>query len=331
MKKTVNRFLRLQMIAALILCAALFTASGCASKSTGNTADAVPEAAAAVSDSADFSGSGFTQTAVSDTESTSANPVSDISVSASERKLIRTVNIDAETDQFDDLITSVTDRITSLGGYTEQSDISGQRTNRSNEPIPRHAYIVARIPADMLDTFMDAVEQGANVTNKTESTQDVTLQYSDVESRKKSLTIEQERIWDLLEKADSLESILSLEERLSDIRYELESLESQLRLYDNQVDYSTVTLNISEVTSFTPTAPETIGQRIKKGFSENLESVSRFAVSLFILFISASPIWIPVLVIAILILLVFRKKRWKKRMIEKASGTSAEIPEEQKE
>jgi len=57
-----------------------------------------------------------------------------------------------------------------------------------------------------------------------------------------------------------------LEKRLSDIRYELESMESQLRLYDNQVDYSTVTISIDEVNQFTPTAPETVGQRIGSGF-----------------------------------------------------------------
>lgn len=321
MKKNPYCFWHRKNIAAAMLCAMLFLTAGCGAGST-----AAPQTAAA--DSVSSAENGFSEMAVSDMNSPAEEAPSKISVSASERKLIRNVNMDVETDQFDTLITSVTERITSLGGYTEQSDISGQRTNRNNEPIPRHACIVARIPADMLDTFMDTVEQGANVTNKTESTQDVTLQYSDVESRKKSLTIEQERIWELLEKADSLESILSLEERLSDIRYELESLESQLRLYDNQVNYSTVSLNISEVTSFTPTAPETIGQRIKTGFSESLHSVSLFAVNLFILLISASPIWAPVLIIVVLILLICKRKRWKKHMIEKAASALPDTQED---
>ena len=62
--------------------------------------------------------------------------------------------------------------------------------------------------------------------------------------RKKSLEIEQERLWALLEKADSLDAVVALEARLSEIRYELESYTSQLRLYDNQVDYSTVSIYI---------------------------------------------------------------------------------------
>ena len=80
-----------------------------------------------------------------------------------------------------------------------------------------------------------------------------------MESRKKSLEIEQERIWQFLEKAESIDTVITLEQRLSDIRYQLESMESQLRLYDNQVDYSTVYLSISEVTAYTPVTPETSG------------------------------------------------------------------------
>ena len=92
----------------------------------------------------------------------------------------------------------------------------------------------ARIPADRLDRFVETVESAGNVTSKQEQVTDVTLQYSDTESRKKSLEIEQERLWALLEKAESLDAVVALEARLSEIRYELESYTSQLRPYDNQ-------------------------------------------------------------------------------------------------
>ena len=154
------------------------------------------------------------------------------------------------------------------------------------------------------------------MTNRSESAQDVTLQYSDLESRKKSLTVEQDRIWALLEKADTLESVIALEERLSEIRYQLESMESQLRLYDNQVDYSTVCLSINEIkgaASFTPTEPEGLGQRIQKGFSKNLNSVSQGLTNFLIWLIASSPFWIPLAVIAVIVLLVVRRN--KKRTI----------------
>lgn len=224
------------------------------------------------------------------------------------RKLIRTVHMHVETNTFDDLLSSISRQITQLDGYIEQSEISGQRTNYQNEPIPRNATLTIRIPASNLDSFIQSVEDGGNVTNRSETTEDVTLQYSDIESRKKSLTIEQERLWALLEKADSLESIIALEERLSDIRYQLESLESQLRLYDNQVDYSTVVLTVSEVTAFTPTSPESVGQRIQSGFSRSLKAVSTGLTSLFIGLISLSPFWIPAVILVLVFFSILHRK-----------------------
>lgn len=225
------------------------------------------------------------------------------------RKLIRNVNMDVETNDFDSLITGINNKIAALGGYTEQSNISGRRAGYQNEPYPRSAYITARVPADKLDSFVTSVEDAGNVVNKSSSTEDVTLRYSDIESRKKSLTVEQDRLWALLEKADTLEAVIALEQRLSDIRYELESMESQLKLYDNQVDYSTVTLNINEVIQYTPTAPETVTQRINRGFANTTDSMSRFFVNLFVLLISLSPVWIPAAVIAMVLILWLRRRR----------------------
>lgn len=233
----------------------------------------------------------------------------------SARKLIRNVSMYVETDDFDTLLDGIRRQTESLGGYTERSDISGQRTSYQGSPLPRSAYLTIRIPSPKLDTFTASVENGANVINKSETTEDVTLRYSDIESRKKSLTIEQERIWELLEKADSLDAVITLEKRLSEIRYELESMESQLRLYDNQVDYSTVDLTIEEVTVYTPTAPETISERIRNGFAGSLKSVSDFLINLFVAVIAASPIWISllgVLLIGFAMFKIFRKRKAKK-------------------
>jgi len=227
-------------------------------------------------------------------------------VTQTNRKLIRTVHLDVETYDFETLIEKLTEHITSLAGYVEQSDISGN--SMQNNYSRRRAYMTVRIPSSNLDQFISSVEADGNVTNKSESTNDVTLQYSDLESRKKSLTIEQDRIWALLEKADTLESVIALEERLSEIRYELESMESRLRLYDNQVEYSTVHVNVEEVKIYTPTAPLTFGERITNGFNENVENMKEFATDLAVLFIASIPIWVPVLFVLFIIGFFVKKK-----------------------
>lgn len=143
----------------------------------------------------------------------------------------------------------------------------------------------------LLEAFLQAAQASGNVVSQSETTEDVTLQYSDVESRKKSLEIEQERIWALLEKAESLESVIALEERLSEIRYELESLEARLRLYNNQVEYSTVHLTLYEAdeSRLTPSKPLTAAQRISRDFQNNLASMGQLLLNLLISILTLAP------------------------------------------
>ena len=204
------------------------------------------------------------------------------------RKLIRTVNLSLETTEFDALLDTLTRVVNEAGGYMEQSDISGSSIS-SSPGKRRYAYITARIPSDKLDSFVAEVGSHGNITEKSESTEDVTLNYADIESRKKTLNVEQERLWDLLAKADSIESVIALETRLSEIRYQLESMESQLRTYDNQVDYSTVHFNINEVQVFTPTQPDSVFVRIQKGFSRSITDIRDAAVNVFVWFFSNLP------------------------------------------
>ena len=243
------------------------------------------------------------------------------------RKLIRNITMQVETEEFDKMISGINAKLSEAGGYIEQSDISGTSLNYRGEPVPRYGNITARIPNDKLERFVGAVSDSGNVTNKSESTQDVTLQYSDVESRKKSLEIEQERIWQFLEKAESIDTVITLEQRLSDIRYQLESMESQLRLYDNQVDYSTVYLSISEVTAYTPVTPETAGARIKNGLAKNFESIVTALTNLLILFITTCPFWIPLALLAAIVISIVRRHNRKIDRIyaeEKAKRTAAQ-------
>ena len=249
------------------------------------------------------------------------------------RKLIKTASLEVETEQFEQLMTSLETQIKQIGGYIEDETVAGNQLDWQGNPMMRWANMTVRVPKDRLDEFLNGVESAGNVVRRSENTQDVTLQYSDIESRKKTLKIEQDRLWALLEKADSMDSIIALEERLSDIRYELESYESQLRLYDNQIEYSQVNLNISEVKRYTEAVPESTGEQILKGLSDNgrrlAEGMRNFGIRLIV----TSPFWITAVIIGVVVgCLVWKiRKKFRKRksgkMKTKTGGeTDAAIP-----
>lgn len=282
----------------------------------------------------------LSQNQVENPDADSSNPEnisSETSQAPVERKLIRTVNINLETQDFDALTKSISDSVTASGGYIQQSDVSGNSLNWSGERSSRYSTITARIPSDKLDAFLTEVSSRGNVTYKNESVQDVTLQYTDITSRKKTLQMEQERLWELLEKAESVDAVIALESRLSEVRYQLESLESQLRTLDNQIVYSTVYLSIQEVQVLTSTDPDTIPVRIQKGLSRSLNQLKVFSVDFLVWFISSLPIFLVLAVLLLIVIVAFRKIFRKQgfRKSKKATGNETktandEVKEENK-
>lgn len=248
------------------------------------------------------------------------------SIAGTGQKLIKTVNMGMETKEFDSLMENIRAKVEELGGYIESSEISG--SSYYSMQGNRYAWMQLRIPADKLDGFVTIVSELGNVTNKSESVQDITLQYVDVESHKKALETEQDRLLELLEQAESMEDIITIESRLSELRYELQSYGSTLRTYDNQVSYSTVTLNIQEVERVTPIVEErSFVEEIQYRLAGNFYDIGQGLRNFAIWFISSLPylaIW--AVVIFVLVILI-RKLVWRKPFFRRRKKKTGEIKE----
>ena len=238
------------------------------------------------------------------------------SVPNTEQKLIKTIRMEAETEDLDALLPQISAKISALGGYVENQELYNGSSYSSYRY--RNANLTVRIPAEQLNGFVEDVKGVSNVVSYNESTENVTLQYVSTESRMKALEVEQERLLELLAKAENMSDLLEIEARLTDVRYELESVTSQLRVYDNLVDYATINLNIEEVQEYTPVAEETLWQRISGGFMDSLEGVGNFFVELFAFLIISLPYL--ALIAAVIALIVFLCKRSaKKRRAKRAA------------
>lgn len=229
------------------------------------------------------------------------------------RKLIRTVRMDAETDDLDLLIGKLESKIAELGGYVENREIYNGSTYASHRY--RYGNLTIRIPAENLDGFVEHVEGASNVVSCNESVDDVTLQYVDTESRVQALEVEQERLMALLEKAETMADLLEIESRLTEVRYELESVASQLKTLENQVSYSTVYLYITEVQEYTPVEEETVWERISGGFMDSIEGITDGAVELIVWVLGNSPYLVLFGGIAVVVVILLRKR---KRKVKKA-------------
>ena len=227
------------------------------------------------------------------------------------RKLIRTFDMNIETREFDDVLEGIKNKVAELGGYIESSslDSGSEYYSRYN----RHIDLTVRVPSEKIDQFVENVKESANVTYVSEYTDDITLKYVDTESRKLALETERDRLMDLLEKAETVEDIITIESRLSEVRYDLESYTSQLRTFDNQVDYSTVTLNIREVDREVKAEPKGLWEEIKERFEESLYDLGQGVRGFVIWFLGSLPYLICIVLAAGIVLWGTRKIRRRRK------------------
>ena len=255
------------------------------------------------------SGSGSTETVDEAAASDASKPKSE----DTSQKLIKTVSMTVETKNFDSVYDTLEKRVEELGGYIENSEISGTGSEYNN----RWASLTIRVPSDQLEAFLETASENTNVTYQSENTQDVTLSYVDLKSHIESLRIEQESLTKMLEKATDLDDIFSIQSELTEVRYQIESYESQLRVMENQVSYSTVNLDITEVERETKIVEEkSFWEEARAGFADNLYHLGQGLRAFAIWFIGSLPYLIPVAVMIFILVIIchnINKKNRRKR------------------
>lgn len=223
------------------------------------------------------------------------------------RKLIRKAELYVQTKTFDAFCDAVLAKVGDLSGYIESTTIYG------NVGDTRSATVVARIPADSLDTFLQNVSALGTVTRQSTDIQDVTNEYIDVQSRIQALETEQETLLGLLKKAESLTDVLEIQGRLSEVRGTLETYKAQMKALEGQIDYSTVTMEISEVERIVPVERASFFGQVRQNLSENFYAIGQGARSVALWALSSLPyllvLAVAAAVIALVIWAIIRKKR----------------------
>ena len=178
---------------------------------------------------------------------TSGNVENDTAArTADNAKIIYTTYLSIETKDYDWAYQQLNDTLSSVDGYLESSSEYTDSTDST-----RTLSLTLRVPESSYDAFVDTAEQAGSVTSKSESAEDVTTQYMDIEARLDSLTAQRTRLQELQASADNLTDLLQIESSLSDVQYQIESYQSQLNWYSQQVSYCTVNITLDEVETLT--------------------------------------------------------------------------------
>ena len=264
--------------------------SGGSAPSTAAAYDAAPELATySLDGGADTYGTGSAKSAVSGAGSadllTSGNVEGENSASGTvdSAKIIYTADLSIETKDFDGARQQLDETLDSMDGYMESSNEYTDSTDNT-----RTLSLTLRVPESAYSAFLTSAEAAGSVTSRSESADDVTTQYLDIEARLDNLTAQRTRLQELQASADALSDLLQIESSLSDVQYQIESYQSQLNWYANQVQYCTVNITLNEVETLTSTG-SSFGARLADAFRNGWSNFTAGVQTAAIVLIGAWP------------------------------------------
>jgi len=218
--------LSLMIVALVILSLLLATGvNGCAGEAPGVTSYPVPmepTVPTAEWDKAEISGGGV--------ELPSSLP--------EERMIVRNGEISLVVEdvaQSQDEIAALAAR---LGGWVVNSNIYGEEEEM-------RGWVSIRIPSDKFDQALSELRAMAvRVTSESTSTQDITEEYVDLESRLRNAEATESQYLALLGRAEEVEDILKIYESLSQIRYEIEQIKGRMQYLEQISAMSMISVNL---------------------------------------------------------------------------------------
>lgn len=239
-------------------------------------------------------------------------------------KIIYSGEAQVETLNFDESIAGLMEMLEQYGGWIESSSLSGanyysiSRGNSGN----RSAYYTLRIPSDKFETVMNSLSQLGNVPYTYTYSENVTAQYYDTQARLTAYETQEARLLEMMEKAETVSDVITIEEKLTELRYEIESLQSTLNNWDRKVSYSSLYVTVDEVGEYTPQPQQSYLQELWQALTGAFKDLGQFFKNFLVFLVSI----IPTIIVLVILFLVFRPVYRKLRARRKArrAGGSAE-------
>lgn len=327
---------------------------GCASKSamTSNamvyeeTAAAyVPEPAAAAYDDgiADYAypeemaeEAAVKETAIEEPAEESGFSIGAEEAAETNEKLVYSCYVEMQTVEYEDTLRDIRSLISKYGGIIEQEQAQDNAWNWYYEDYRKssgtlHMHLVVRIPSENYFDFLNGVSgTEGRILSKNQQVENITRRYSETRTTIESLEIQEKNLLEMMDKAETIEDMLTIEARLSEVQNDLKLYRNSLSEMDTDVAYSTVTLDLSEVLEYKeeikPQREQTFKDRLKNAFANSWNNIRDFFEGLLFFIIEAGPILIFVggIITGLVFLILAIVRKWNGKGKKKT-----ELPEKE--
>jgi hypothetical protein len=157
------------------------------------------------------------------------------------RKLIRNATVELEIVSFDDAVQKIIAFAKEEHGYVATTDSQKQANGKLR------GEVVVKVLPENLDRFLQKVRGLGELKNQTLGTEDVTKAYFDTDARLKNARVMEQRLIEMLKtKTGKVSDLLQVEKELARVREEIEKMQGELKYWDSQVQFATVTISLAE-------------------------------------------------------------------------------------
>jgi hypothetical protein len=168
-------------------------------------------------------------------------PAETLAPASVNRKLIRNATVQLEIVTFDDAVQKIAAFASEEHGYVATTNSEKQANGKLQ------GQVVVKILPENLDRLLQKLRGLGELKNQTLGTEDVTKAYFDTDARLKNAHVMEQRLIDMLNtKTGKVSDLLQVEKELGRVREEIEKMQGELKYWDSQMQFATVTISLAE-------------------------------------------------------------------------------------
>jgi len=214
----------------------------------------------------------------------------DQSAASVERLVIKNATLSIAVDDPLKTMDTISKMAEAMGGFVVKADMYQQRLSNGAE-VPQVSMTI-RVPAERLNEAMDTIkaETTLPIINENLSSEDVTADYTDLNSKLTNLEAAEKQLQEIMASATKTEDVLAVYSQLVYVREQIEVIKGQMLYYERSASLSSISIQLLANAAVQPITiagwqPKGVAKEALQSLVNTLQDLGSFGIRLVIQYI----------------------------------------------
>jgi hypothetical protein len=211
-------------------------------------------------------------------------------VTSTDRLVIKNAALSMAVDDPQKSMDNISRMADAMGGFVVSADMN-QQTLYNGSKVPQ-VNMSIRVPADRLAEALATIkaETTQPIISETESSQDITAEYTDLNSRLVNLQAAEKQLQQIMDSAVKTEDVLSVYSQLVSVREQIEVIKGQMKYYEQSAALSSISIQLLANAAVQPITiagwhPGGVAKEALQTLINALQSLANFGIRLAVLYV----------------------------------------------